>query len=86
MLYKNLSKIVFICFLLSTIQISEKTSYAYYAKQFEVGLVENFNVFYTNNMNNQNGLFTFNDLELGISKYLQSEFEFSFMYGNARGS
>ena len=37
-------------------------------------------------MNNQNGLFTCNDLELGISKYLWSEFEFSFMYGNARGS
>ena len=47
-------------------------------------MIEQFNVFYTNNMQKQSGLFTCNDIEIGISKYLWAEVEFSFMYGHAR--
>ena len=63
---------------------SPKTSYAYYAKAFKTGFVETFNVFYTRHDNNVNALYTCNDIEVGFSKNLWAEFEFSFMYGHSK--
>ena len=63
---------------------SPKTSYAYYAKAFKTGFVETFNVFYTRHDNNINALYTCNDIEVGFSKNLWAEFEFSFMYGHSK--
>ena len=51
-----------------------KTIHAYYAKAFRTGMIENFNLFYTSNTNNINGLYSINDIEVGFSKYLWAEF------------
>ena len=61
--------------------ISTNKAQAYYAKAFRTGMIENFNLFYTSNTNKINGMYSINDIEVGFSKYLWAEFEFSFMYG-----
>ena len=59
----------------------DKKANAYYAKAFNTGFIQVFNLFYTSNINRINGLYSINDVEVGFSKYLWAEFEFSFMYG-----
>ena len=83
---KHTKKTLFVIPFLMCLMVTffPKTSYAYYAKALRLALWKLLMFFYTRHDNNINALYTCNDIEVGFSKNLWAEFEFSFMYGHSK--